>query len=476
MAEEAKNDTAEVLSQPTGNTEPDANTMISPPTDEDANLVSLHKPSSTVAILSLNQVTWDGPTDPANPKNWSQVKKWQITIMVAAFTFVSPISSSMTAPALQQIAEDLDITSSFERNMTLSIYVLALGIGPFFIGPLSEIYGRSKVLQLFNVVYLCFNLGCGFAQNASQLIACRFFAGIGGRYVHPIPSPPNVVADLIESAPLCIGGGVLGDCWAKEERGKSIRIYTLVTLLGPTIGPVIGGFVTQYSTWRWSFFAITIADSVVQFLGLFFLQETFPPKLLGDKAKAMREKTGNSELRTKWETSDRTLTNVYKLALARPFILLFTQPICQIIVLYISYLYGLVYLMLTTFSLVWQEQYHEKVSIAGLNYISIAVGYIIGTQACAGINDIIYKRLTEKHGAGRPEFRLPMLLLGSTLVPIGLFWYVQPLNGYRNIELTFPQGTVGVLRTVYIGSCPTSALLFSARVRKSASSACRRTR
>lgn len=188
MAEEAKNDTIEVSSKPTDNTEPNANTIISPPTDDDANLVSLHEPSSPVTILNLMQVAWDGPTDPANPKNWSQVKKWQITIMVAAFTFVSPISSSMTAPALQQIAEDLDITSSFERNMTLSIYVLALGIGPFFIGPLSEIYGRSKVLQLFNVVYLCFNLGCGFAQNASQLIACRFFAGIGGRYVSPLPS------------------------------------------------------------------------------------------------------------------------------------------------------------------------------------------------------------------------------------------------------------------------------------------------
>lgn len=89
----------------------------------------------------------------------------------------------MTAPALEQIAEDLHITSSFERNMTLSVFVLAYGFGPFLIGPASEIYGRAKVLQLCNLVFLCFNLGCGFVRNGSQLIALRFLAGLGGRYL-----------------------------------------------------------------------------------------------------------------------------------------------------------------------------------------------------------------------------------------------------------------------------------------------------
>lgn len=87
----------------------------------------------------------------------------------------------MTAPALQRIASDLHITSSFERNMTLSVFVLAYAFGPFLIGPLSEIHGRAKVLQLCNLVFLAFNLGCGFAKNAGQLIAFRFLAGLGGR-------------------------------------------------------------------------------------------------------------------------------------------------------------------------------------------------------------------------------------------------------------------------------------------------------
>lgn len=77
------------------------------------------------------------------------------------------------------------------------------------------------------------NLGCGFAQNKSQLIAFRFLAGLGG------------------SAPLSIGGGVLGDCWRPEERGQAVALYSLAPLLGPVVGPVAGAWVAERSTWRW---------------------------------------------------------------------------------------------------------------------------------------------------------------------------------------------------------------------------------
>lgn len=60
-------------------------------------------------------------------------------------------------------------------------------------GPLSELYGRVIVLQLTNLIYMVFNLGCGLAQTQEQLVAFRFLAGLGG------------------SAPLAIGGGVLTD-------------------------------------------------------------------------------------------------------------------------------------------------------------------------------------------------------------------------------------------------------------------------
>jgi MFS family permease len=118
-------------------------------------------------------------------------QKWAITFVVSAFTFISPVSSSMVAPALTKLAQDLDMHADIEVQMTLSIFVLAYAIGPLFLGPLSEIFGRVRLLQLSNVFYFVWNLGCGFAQNKAEMLVFRFLSGIGG------------------SAPLAIGGGVL---------------------------------------------------------------------------------------------------------------------------------------------------------------------------------------------------------------------------------------------------------------------------
>lgn len=224
---------------------------------------------------------------------------------------------------------------------------------------------------------------------------------------------------------MTIGGGILADCWTAEERGRSIGIYTLAPLLSPVVGPIVGGFVTQGTTWRWVFWAVSITDGFVQLLGLFFLRETYPPKILGDKAKKLRNSTGNQSWHTKWETPNRTFSRTLKAALVRPFILLGTQPIIQILALYMAFLYGVVYLVLTTLPTLWTIRYHESIGIAGLNYISLGVGYLFGTQSTARINDVIYQLLKEKigKGIGRPEFRLPLLVPGSILVPVGIFCY-----------------------------------------------------
>ena len=162
-----------------------------------------------------NMVSWTGPDDPENPKNWSMKRKWTATFVVSSFTFISPVASSMVAPALPQMAQDLGVHDEVLSQMMLSIFLLAYAVGPLFLGPLSELYGRVPVLQLANLVFLVFNLVCGFATTGPQMLVFRFFAGIGG------------------SAPLAIGGGILADCFHAEQRGKAIAIYSLAPLLGP---------------------------------------------------------------------------------------------------------------------------------------------------------------------------------------------------------------------------------------------------
>lgn len=118
-------------------------------------------------------------------------RKWAVTLTVSLFTFISPVSSSMVAPALNKIADESHIHSDVETQLALSVFVLGYALGPLSFGPLSEIFGRAYVLQFSNLCYVAWNLGCGFAQTSGQLIAFRFMSGIAG------------------SAPLAIGGGVL---------------------------------------------------------------------------------------------------------------------------------------------------------------------------------------------------------------------------------------------------------------------------
>ncbi|KAK1456720.1 MFS multidrug transporter [Colletotrichum cuscutae] len=309
-------------------------------------------------------VTWSGPDDPMNPKNWARHKKWTATILVSCFTFISPVSSTMLAPALDTLADDFDVESDIETYFLMSIFLLAYAVGPFVLAPLSEMYGRVVVLQSANMFYLIFNTICGFSASKEQMLAFRFLSGLGG------------------SAP------------------------------------------QAYLSWRWIFWTVSIADAVVQILAFLFLSETYDPKILAIKAKMLRNKTGNANLRTEFDRPDRTFGQTLRKNLVRPFRMLFIQPALQITAVYRAYLYGLMYLVLASFPLVWSEQYDMQPGPASLNYISLGVGFVIGLQVSGPLIDKVYRKLkAHNNDTGRPEFRIPLMFPTAIITPLGLLLY-----------------------------------------------------
>ncbi|KAK6827963.1 multidrug resistance protein [Apiospora arundinis] len=341
-----------------------------------------------------NLVTWQGPNDPANPKNWAFSKKWRAVFIVSCFTLMSPLSSSVVAPSLGVIGNELDVPPGTQQALILSVFILAYAVGPLLWGPLSELYGRIVVLQITNLLYLCFNLGCGFARTKAQLIIFRFLSGLGG------------------SAPLAIGGGVLADLFTAEQRGKAMSIYSLAPLLGPAIGPIAGAFITENTTWRWSFWVTTLADAVIQLLGLISLRETYAPVLLRWKRERLSKDTGNNSLHTPYDDPDRTVARTLRTAVARPFRLLATQVIVQALALYMMYLYGLMYIVLVSFPSLFSGPlskggYGESLGIGGLNYLSLGIGFFLGAQICANLQDRIYAALKRRNRANGAAARVP---------------------------------------------------------------------
>jgi len=376
--------------------------------DVDLEKAEIEKAAAKEADLlkDPNVVSWDGEDDPECPKNWTMKRKWAATFVVSSFTFISPVSSSMIAPALPAMMKEFGVTEQIQGQLMLSIFILAYAVGPLFLGPLSEIFGRVPTIQLANLFYLAFNIGCGEAKTSGQMIAFRFLAGLGG------------------SAPLAIGGGVLADVFRAEERGKAVSIYSLAPLLGPAVGPIAGGFITASVSWRWIFRAVSIADFLIQIVGFFFLRETYAPVLLERKTERLRKETNNPKLRSEFDRGDKTLYAVLKTSFSRPFILLGTQPIIQALAVYMAFLYGLMYLVLASFPSLWENQYHMKLQIGSLNYIALGLGFFLGAQICAPLNDKIYRKLKIKNNnTGKPEFRVPLMQVGAALVPIGLIIY-----------------------------------------------------
>jgi hypothetical protein len=173
----------------------------------------LEKKISRVASATADPylVAWESPDDKKNPRNWSFRRKWAAVFVVSSFTFICPVSSSMVAPALPQLSKDIGISSEFESQMVLSIFVLANGVGPILWGPLSEVFGRVRVLQGSNMIYMVFNLACGFAKTSSQMLAFRFLSGFGG------------------SAMIALGGGILADCFVAVSCGSGAGFEWLLT-------------------------------------------------------------------------------------------------------------------------------------------------------------------------------------------------------------------------------------------------------
>jgi multidrug resistance protein len=352
-------------------------------------------------------VTWDSEDSMENPRNWSLHRRWAVIAIVSSYTFLSPLSSSMIAPALQTISVQFHVTSTVEQSLMLSVFVLSYAIGPMLLGPLSEMFGRRVVLQTANAFFIIFTVACAVAQDRIQLSIFRFFAGLGG------------------SAPLSIGGGTVSDLMNADERGTAMAMYSLGPLLGPAIGPMIGGWIIQQTgNWRWIFGVASIAAGVTASIGLFILPETYAPRILGKKAARLRKQTGNPRLHTIFDRKGTTLIQRLEHNMVRPFVLLGTQPVIMVLALYMMVMYGTMYLLLTTFESVFRNTYDESVGIASLNYISLAIGFTLGGQIGGRLIDRFYKALRAKNnGVGRPEFKLPVMMSTCWCLPVGLIIY-----------------------------------------------------
>lgn len=159
---------------------------------------------------------------------------------------------------------------------------------------------------------------------------------------------------------------------------------------------------------------------VILFLDALILDESYPPILLVSKARTLRHKTGNWALHAKheeWEISAKELGRKYFI---RPFQLLCT-PICFLVALYASFVYGILYACLAAFPVEFQETRGWNPLIGALPFLALLTGILLGAVANVLNQRFYIKRFNANNHRAVPEARLPPMMLGSLSFCGGLF-------------------------------------------------------
>ena len=144
-------------------------------------------------------------------------------------------------------------------------------------------------------------------------------------------------------APFTLGGGTIADMIEPAQRGTAMGIWMGGLTVGPVIGPTVGGFITAYLGWRWTFWILAIIAGAICGLSVVTMKETFPPVLLAQKVTRLQKETGNPNLISASD-KNQSATSLLRLSLVRPMKLLFTSVIVLLLCLYVAVVYTIMFM------------------------------------------------------------------------------------------------------------------------------------
>ncbi|KAJ1707623.1 MFS multidrug transporter [Aspergillus flavus] len=340
--------------------------------------------------------------DPENPKNWSKAFKWYCTMVVAFTCFVVAFASSVITADIEGPAEEFGVSREVSL-VVVTVFVIGFGVGPMAFAPMSEMFGRRPVYALTLLIAVTFIIPCAVSKNIGTLIVCRAIDGIAF------------------SAPMTLVGGTLADLWKNEERGVPMAAFSASPFLGPAIGPLAGGYLADAAGWRWLYWLMLILAFVAWVLITFTVPETYAPTILKRRAKKLRKTQNDSKYVTETELDSRPLGEKLRIFFFRPFQLLFLEPIVLFISIYMSVLYGLLYMFFVAYPIVYQGGKGWSAGSTGLMFIPLAIGVIM-SAACSPFINKHYLSLYAKYGGKPPaEARLIPMMFSCWFIPIGLF-------------------------------------------------------
>jgi DHA2 family multidrug resistance protein len=211
--------------------------------------------------MTLKQT--DNP-NPAVTLSWKpRVNPWLIAMTVALAAFMEVLDTSIANVALPHIAGSLGASTN-QGTWVLTSYLVSnaivLPIGAWA----SSVMGRRNFFLLCIVIFTVSSFLCGAAPSLPMLLVFRVLQGAGGGGMQPMAQ------------------AIMADSFEPQKRGQAFALYGLVAVLAPSIGPSLGGWITDNFSWRWIFF-INIPVGILAFFLVSRMVED-PPWIKADRS------------------------------------------------------------------------------------------------------------------------------------------------------------------------------------------------
>ncbi len=185
-----------------------------------------------------------------------RLKKPGTILLIAILGTTGAFSTDMYLPAAPSLADYFGVSHS-AVNLVLTCFFVCYALGLLLWGPISDKYGRKRIILTSIVIYMIASASCSLAPNIAVLICARVFQAIGAGGMYSMST------------------ALVKDCFSGKARKQALAVVQTIMVIGPMGAPVIGGQILRFFEWRATFAALVIFGICCFFLTL-LLQETLP--------------------------------------------------------------------------------------------------------------------------------------------------------------------------------------------------------
>ncbi|KAL2831409.1 major facilitator superfamily domain-containing protein [Aspergillus cavernicola] len=355
---------------------------------------------------------------------FTRSQKRYIVFLASWAGFFSPVSSHIYFPALNSVADDIDVSSTL-INLTLTSYMIFQGLSPMFVGDFADKAGRRPAYMVCFLIYIAANIGLALQDNFAALFVLRCVQSAGS------------------STTIALSSGVVADIAIAAERGSYMGLVIAGSLPGPALGPVIGGLLSQYLGWRSAFWFLTIFAGAFLVPFVLFFPETAraivgngsipPPRwnlplVSWFKSRNSPPEGNLNQVKVRFPNPIKTLSIVFQKDVG---IILFANAI----------LFAGFYDVSASIPSIYNDLYGLDDLQIGLCYIPFGLGATVAAIVTGKLLDWNYRRLanqlnvplqeTRAHNLAhfpiekaRLQIAFPLLILGSCTV-IAFGWFLD---------------------------------------------------